>query len=69
MGAGYDVLFDSYFPFRLYSEQARGASIAELANRYGVSSAWIQERTEAARLCFEMQVRVRRDELPACGRG
>jgi Mor family transcriptional regulator len=54
----YELLYDTYFPFRLYSDAAHGMSIVQLAQHYGMSPPWIEARIEAARLCIEKQVRI-----------
>jgi hypothetical protein len=54
----YELLYGSYFPFRLYAEATRGATVDQLALRYNLSRHWIEERVEAARLCIERQVRI-----------
>ena len=48
----------SYLPFRLYSESKLGAALPDLARRYSLPLAYAEERLEAARLCFEQQIRV-----------
>jgi len=58
MTSQYNVLFDSYFPFRLYAENLRGKTPEKLATEYAVSASWIKERIEAARLCIEKQIRI-----------
>jgi hypothetical protein len=58
MTSEYEILFDRYFPFRLYAEHARGKTTQELAAEYNVSAGWVEERIEAARLCIEKQVRI-----------
>ena len=56
--APYEVLFDSYFPFRLYADSVQGLTPDQLALKYGLSSQWIEERIEAARLCIQKQIRI-----------
>jgi len=54
----FDLLYDEYFPFRLYADYMLGRSPAELAVDFGLSENWITERIEAVRLCIEKQVRL-----------
>lgn len=54
----YELLFDGYFPFKLYADSLRGLTADQLAATYGMPSHWIAERIEAARLCLEKQVRI-----------
>jgi hypothetical protein len=54
----FDLLYDEYLPFRLYTEFMLGASAPELAGRYSVSELWVMERIEALRLCMTKQVRL-----------
>lgn len=56
--ARYELLYEKYFPFRLYADFKRGATVQSLANKYLMSAPWIEERIEAARLCIEKQVRI-----------
>ncbi|MBV9084690.1 MAG: hypothetical protein JOZ62_18595 [Acidobacteriaceae bacterium] len=54
----YELLYDSYFPFRLYADFRRGLTLDELAKEYSMPARWIEERLEAARLCVEKQIRI-----------
>jgi hypothetical protein len=54
----FDLLYDEYFPFRLYADYMLGRSPRELAEDFGLSENWIAERIEAVRLCVEKQVRL-----------
>lgn len=54
----FDLLYDEYFPFRLYADYMLGRSPKELAADFGLSENWITERIEAVRLCVEKQVRL-----------
>ena len=54
----FDLLYDEYFPFRLYADYMLGRSPSELAADFGLSETWIAERVEAVRLCVEKQVRL-----------
>lgn len=54
----FDLLYDEYFPFRLYADYMLGRTQAELATDFGLSENWIAERVEAVRLCIEKQVRL-----------
>ena len=54
----FDLLYDEYFPFRLYADYMLGSTPAELAADFGLSENWIAERVEAVRLCIEKQVRL-----------
>ena len=56
--ARYELLYEKYFPFRLYADFKRGATVQWLANQYSMPMPWIEERIEAARLCIEKQVRI-----------
>ncbi len=42
----------------IFREVQNGASPEELAEALGVTEQWIREHVEAAKLCFERQVRV-----------
>jgi hypothetical protein len=42
--------------YALYNDATEGASTAEMAERYNLSIDEIEERLEAARLCFEKQI-------------
>jgi hypothetical protein len=53
----FDLLYDSYLPFRLYTDYMLGTSSAELARQFAVSEHWVTERIEAVRLCGK-QVRL-----------
>lgn len=48
-----ELLYDDYFPFRLYSEYKRGATAERLARISWFQ--WVQQRIEAVRLCIEKQ--------------
>lgn len=68
----FDLLYDEYFPFRLYADYMLGRTPAELATEFGVSENWIVERVEAVRLCIEKQVRLNlvspiKESLPFVG--
>ncbi|HSU29678.1 MAG TPA: hypothetical protein VLJ11_00465 [Bryobacteraceae bacterium] len=54
----FDLLYDEYFPFRLYADYMLGRSPKELAEDFGLSENWVAERIEAVRLCVEKQVRL-----------
>jgi hypothetical protein len=54
----FDLLYDEYFPFRLYADYMLGRSVKELAAEFGLSENWVAERIEAVRLCVEKQVRL-----------
>ena len=54
----FDLLYDEYFPFRLYADYMLGRTPAELAADFGLSETWVTERVEAVRLCIEKQVRL-----------
>lgn len=54
----FDLLYDEYFPFRLYADYMLGRTPTELAAEFGMSETWIAERVEAVRLCIEKQVRL-----------
>jgi hypothetical protein len=54
----FDLLYDEYFPFRLYADYMLGRTQSELAAEFGLSETWIAERVEAVRLCIEKQVRL-----------
>ncbi|HEY1213600.1 MAG TPA: hypothetical protein VGE93_08210 [Bryobacteraceae bacterium] len=54
----FDLLYDEYFPFRLYADYMLGRSAKELAVEFSLSENWIAERIEAVRLCVEKQVRL-----------
>jgi hypothetical protein len=54
----FDLLYDEYFPFRLYADYMLGRSPKELAEDFGLSENWIAERIEAVRMCVEKQVRL-----------
>ncbi len=54
----FDLLYDEYFPFRLYADYMLGRTASELAEDFGISENWISERVEAVRLCIEKQVRL-----------
>jgi hypothetical protein len=54
----FDLLYDEYFPFRLYADYMLGRSPRELAEDFGLSENWVAERIEAVRLCVEKQVRL-----------
>jgi hypothetical protein len=54
----FDLLYDEYFPFRLYADYMLGRTPTELAADFGLSETWIAERVEAVRLCIEKQVRL-----------
>ncbi len=54
----FDLLYDEYFPFRLYADYMLGRTQTELAADFGLSENWIAERVEAVRLCIEKQVRL-----------
>jgi len=47
----FDLLYDSYLPFRLYADYMLGSSPAELAKRFALPEYWVTERIEAVRLC------------------
>ncbi len=53
----FDLLYDSYLPFRLYTDYMLGTSPAELARQFALSEHWVTERIEAVRLCGK-QVRL-----------
>ena len=44
------------FTSRLYFANRRGFSAEEIAEALGMPIDWVEERLEAARLCFEYQV-------------
>jgi hypothetical protein len=44
--------------FMLYADAKAGVSLSKLAEDCGRSELWVKERIEAARLCFEKQVRL-----------
>ena len=54
----FDLLYDEYFPFRLYADYMLGRTPSQLAAEFGLSETWIAERVEAVRLCIEKQVRL-----------
>ena len=54
----FDLLYEKYVPFRLYTDYMLGASCAMLAKQFGLSEHWVAERIEALRLCLEKQVRL-----------
>ncbi len=54
----FDLLYDEYFPFRLYADYMLGRTPSELAAEFGLSETWVTERVEAVRLCIEKQVRL-----------
>lgn len=54
----FDLLYDEYFPFRLYADYMLGRTPSEMAAEFGLSENWIAERVEAVRLCIEKQVRL-----------
>lgn len=56
-GTVFDLLYNSYLPFRLYADYMLGSSTAELARTFALSEEWVTERIEAVRLCGK-QVRV-----------
>ena len=56
--AQYELLYETYFPFRLYADFKRGATVQLLSSEYLMPIHWIEERVEAARLCIEKQVRI-----------
>ena len=53
----FDLLYDSYLPFRLYADYMLGSSPAELAKQFALPEYWVIERIEAVRLCGK-QIRV-----------
>lgn len=59
------LLYDEYLPFRLYSENKNGVSVQQLAQTLGLSTSWIEERIEAARVCIEQQGRIRTPWIPS----
>lgn len=56
--ARYELLYETYFPFRLYADFKRGATVQSLASEYLMPVPWIEERIEAARVCIEKQVAI-----------
>ena len=54
----FDLLYDEYLPFRLYTDYMLGASAADLARQFALSEQWVIERIEALRLCIGKQVRL-----------
>jgi Mor family transcriptional regulator len=56
-GTVFDLLYNSYLPFRLYADYMLGSSTAELARQFALSEYWVSERIEAVRLCGK-QVRL-----------
>lgn len=54
----FDLLYDEYLPFRLYTDYMLGSSAAELARKFALSEHWVAERIEAIRLCIGKQVRL-----------
>ena len=58
MSAAYELLFDEYFPIRLYAEHKRGIPLPVLARLYSAPADALAERIEAARLLIEKQIRI-----------
>jgi hypothetical protein len=58
MSAAYELLFDEYFPIRLYAEHKRGIPLRVLARLYSAPADALAERIEAARLLIEKQIRI-----------
>lgn len=56
-GTVFDLLYDSYLPFRLYADYMLGSSPAELAKQFALPENWVIERIESVRLCGK-QVRL-----------
>lgn len=56
-GTVFDLLYNTYLPFRLYTDYMLGSSAAELARQFALPEHWVSERIEAVRLCGK-QVRL-----------
>jgi hypothetical protein len=54
----FDLYYDEYFPFRLYADYKRGATVDQIAREFSLPVYWVEERLEAVRLCVERQVRL-----------
>jgi hypothetical protein len=63
----YELLYDSYFPFRLYADRQRGATLQQLAHEYLMPVPWIEERIESVRLCLENQIIIQCESSPENG--
>jgi hypothetical protein len=56
MNSALAVLGDSSASLSLYDFYIQGVLAATLATAYALALAWVEERLEAARLCFQFQV-------------